>query len=317
MSQVVQGKGADDAARKLETGMTAKRIDGKAIAAQLRAEVAEGVAELVQLGVRPGLTVVLVGEDPASQVYVRNKDRAAEAAGFLVRTIKLPAETTQAELMEAVAKLNADASVHGILVQLPLPRGLDEDAVVRAIDPDKDVDGLHPENVARLVMGSEGLVPCTPAGCIELLDRSGVEIEGRHAVVVGRSMLVGKPLAQLLLARNATVTTCHSRSRDLPALCRQADILVSAVGRLGLIRADWVRPGAAVLDVGINRREDGKLAGDVAYEEVSAVAGFITPVPGGVGPMTIAMLLRNTLTAAARSRDLELGAPKAPSSDPS
>ena len=197
-------------------------------------------------------------------------------------------------------QLNADPAVHGILVQLPLPKGLDEAAVVRAIDPAKDVDGLHPANVAALVMGEEGLVPCTPAGCIELCDRYGVELEGARAVVIGRSMLVGKPVAQLLLARHATVTIAHSRTRDLAGLCREADVIIAAVGRAGLVRGDWVKPGACVIDVGINRGEDGKLHGDVAFDEVAAVAGLLTPVPGGVGPMTIAMLLSNTVTSASR-----------------
>lgn len=280
--------------------MTARILDGKATALAVRETVAARVAHLVEAGVQPGLTVVLVGEDPASQVYVRNKDRAATAAGFKVETVRLPADTAQADLIAHVERLNADDSVHGILVQLPLPKGLDSDAVVRALDPRKDVDGLHPENVAALVMGTRGLVPCTPAGCIEILDRHGIELEGRHVVVVGRSMLVGKPLAQLALARNATVTICHSRTKDLASICRQADVLIAAVGRAELVKGDWVREGATVLDVGINRGEDGKLVGDVEFGAASQRAGAITPVPGGIGPMTIAMLLSNTATAAAR-----------------
>ena len=284
---------------------TARILDGKATAKAVREDVAARVAALVDKGVRPGLRVVLVGEDPASQVYVRNKDRAATEAGIDVDTVRLPATTSQADLEAVVAGLNADDAVHGILVQLPLPDGLDEQAVVEALDPNKDVDGLHPDNVAALVQGRRGLVPCTPAGCIELLDRDGFDLEGRHVVVVGRSQLVGKPLAQLALARNATVTMCHSRTRDLDAHCGRADVLVAAVGRAKLIQGSWVRPGAVVLDVGINRGEDGKLIGDVDFEGAAQKASAITPVPGGIGPMTIAMLLANTVLAAARQTGLE------------
>lgn len=286
--------------------MTARIIDGKATAKEVRGEVQKWAEFLTAKGTRPGLAVVLVGDDPASAVYVRNKDKAASEACFEVRTIRLDASTSQETVLATVEELNRDESVHGILVQLPLPKGLDPVPVVRAIRPDKDVDGLHPANVAALTMGEDGLVPCTPAGCIELCLRYGIELEGAHAVVVGRSQLVGRPLASLLLARNATVTTCHSRTRDLPALCRQADVLVAAVGRLEMVRGDWIRPGAAVLDVGINRNAEGKLRGDVAYEEALEVAGHLTPVPGGVGPMTIAMLLRNTALAAARRAGLSL-----------
>lgn len=281
-------------------------LDGKAVAAEVRAEVARRVEALRARGIVPGLAVVLVGDDPASQVYVRNKDRAACEAGFEVRTLRLPATTRQAELETAIAALNADRGVHGILVQLPLPKGLDAEAVIARLDPAKDVDGLTPRNVAALWRGEEGLVPCTPAGCIELLDRAGIAIEGRRAVVIGRSQLVGKPLAALLLARNATVTIAHSRSRDLPAIAREAEILVAAVGRAALVRASWIRPGATVLDVGINRLEDGRLCGDVDFHGCLPVAGAITPVPGGIGPMTIAMLLSNTARAAARSAGLRL-----------
>ncbi|MEZ5979546.1 MAG: bifunctional methylenetetrahydrofolate dehydrogenase/methenyltetrahydrofolate cyclohydrolase FolD [Planctomycetota bacterium] len=292
-----------------EAGTGAAIIDGKAVAAAVREDVAAAVARLVARGTQPGLDVVLVGDDPASQVYVRNKDRAATNAGFAVRTHRLPATASQSELLALVERLNRSDATDGILVQLPLPKGLDADAVVRALDPAKDVDGLHPESVAALWMGRPGLVPCTPAGCIELLDRSGVEIAGRRAVVVGRSMLVGKPVAALLLDRNATVTICHSRTKDLAAVCRDAEILVAAVGRAELVRGEWVAPGAAVLDVGINRIDTpdgkGRLVGDVAFDEVRERAGWITPVPGGVGPMTIAMLLRNTALAAARRRGLE------------
>ena len=284
----------------------ARIIDGKATAAAVRTEVAERVSKLRERGVIPGLCVVLVGEDPASQVYVRNKDRAAANAGFAARTIKLDAAASQKSVLDTVRGLNEDDAVHGILVQLPLPgKDLDADEVVRTIDPAKDVDGLHPLNVAALWRGEKGLVPCTPAGCIELLDRYGVELHGTRAVVIGRSMLVGKPLAALLLARHATVTLCHSRTKDLPAVAREADVLVAAVGRAEMVRGDWIRPGAAVLDVGINRGADGKLVGDVAYAEALEVAGAITPVPGGVGPMTIAMLLANTARAAATRAGIE------------
>ena len=282
-------------------------LDGKATALAVREEVARRVTGLRAAGVAPGLAVVLVGEDPASQVYVRNKDRAATQAGFEVRTIRLAAETPQAELMRTVRDLNEDRAVHGILVQLPLPPGLDADAVVRALDPAKDVDGLHPDNVARLWRGEEGLVPCTPAGCIELLDRYSIPIEGRRAIVIGRSQLVGKPLAALLLGRNATVTMAHSRTRDLPQVCREAELVVAAVGRPEMVRGDWLRPGAVVLDVGINRTPQGKLVGDVAFGEACEKASAITPVPGGIGPMTIAMLLSNTALSAQRSSGIVLG----------
>jgi methylenetetrahydrofolate dehydrogenase (NADP+)/methenyltetrahydrofolate cyclohydrolase len=255
------------------------------------------------------LAVVLVGDDPASQVYVRNKDRAAQQAGFAVRTVTLGADASQAQVEAVVRELNADPQVHGILVQLPLPRGLDEGAVLRAIDPRKDADGLHPANVAALWMGAPGPRPCTPAGCLALLERSGVPLAGARALVIGRSQLVGKPLVALLLERHATVTVAHSRSRDLPSLCAEAEVLIAAVGRPELIRGSWLRPGAVVIDVGINRLADGRLVGDVAFDEARAVASWITPVPGGVGPMTIAMLLRNTLAAAARTAGVEQEGP--------
>lgn len=281
--------------------MRAKLIDGKAIAAEVREGVRQRAAALIARGVRPGLAVVLVGDDPASQVYVRNKDKAAQEAGFAARTIRRPATTTQSELLALVGELNRDASVHGILVQLPLPKAIDAEAIVRALDPRKDVDGLHPENVAALASGRRGLVPCTPAGCIELCDRTGVALAGVRVVVIGRSMLVGKPLALLALARDATVTICHSKTHDLPSVCREADVLVAAVGRPEMVRGSWIKPGATVLDVGINRGADGKLVGDVAFAEAAERAGALTPVPGGVGPMTIAMLLANTVAAAERS----------------
>jgi methylenetetrahydrofolate dehydrogenase (NADP+)/methenyltetrahydrofolate cyclohydrolase len=279
---------------------SAQIIDGKTVAQSLRLEMRQRAEAFRARGRAPGLAVVLVGEDPASQVYVRNKDKAAREVGFEVRTERLPAAAGQGQLMRLVEALNRDPAVDGILVQLPLPSGYDSAALVAALDPDKDVDGLHPLNVARLWIGQPGLFPCTPLGCIELLDRSAVPIAGRRALVLGRSLLVGKPIAALLLARQATVTIAHSQSRDLPALCREAEILVAAVGRPELVRGDWIRPGAAVLDVGINRLPDGRLVGDVHFESACHRAGQITPVPGGVGPMTIAMLLANTLTAAER-----------------
>ena len=281
--------------------MPAQVIDGKAVAARLRASVRDRVAAL---GVQPGLTVVLVGDNPASTVYVRNKDRAAQDAGLRATTIRLPAAVPQAELLDVVASLNADDSVDGILVQLPLPTGLVPRAVIEAIDPAKDVDGFHPINVGRLQDGLDVLAPCTPTGVMRLLGAAGVPVRGARAVVLGRSAIVGKPMAALLLAADATVTIAHSRTRDLPAECRRADILVAAVGRAEMVRGDWVRPGATVIDVGINRLPDGRLVGDCAYDECAAVAGAITPVPGGVGPMTIACLLENTVAAAMRRRGL-------------
>ena len=285
--------------------ISAKRIDGKGFAQGLRTRVAAAAARLeADHGLQPGLAVVLVGEDPASQVYVRSKTKATQEAGFHGVEHKLPATVSQAELMALVARLNADPAIHGILVQLPLPAGLDSAAVVAAIDPQKDVDGLNVANVGALWNGAEGLVPCTPLGCVLLLkDRLG-DLTGKSAVVIGRSALVGKPIAALLLAENCSVTIAHSKTRDLPGVCRQADILVAAVGRAEMVRGDWVKPGATVIDVGINRlpTPDGKgrLVGDVAFAEAEAVAAAITPVPGGVGLMTIACLLRNTLTAACR-----------------
>lgn len=279
--------------------MTARIIDGKAVAAALRAEVA---ARTAQLDYRPGLTVVLVGDDPASQVYVRNKERAAVAAGIASETIRLPATTGEAALLAVIDRLNRDDAVDGILVQLPLPAGIDSHAVIRAIDPAKDVDGFHPDNVAALALGAPHLVPCTPRGVMRLLDAAGVTTRGTRALVLGRSNIVGRPMAALLLAADATVTIAHSRTRDLAAECRRAEILIAAVGRAGIVEGDWVAPGATVIDVGINRTGAGTLVGDVDYEAASVVAGAITPVPGGVGPMTIACLLENTLIAAAARR---------------
>ncbi|MFG1295615.1 MULTISPECIES: bifunctional methylenetetrahydrofolate dehydrogenase/methenyltetrahydrofolate cyclohydrolase FolD [Xanthobacter] len=286
-----------------------KPIDGKAFAANLRTRIAEEVAELGRArGIKPGLAVVLVGEDPASQVYVRNKAAQTLEVGMTSFEHKLPAETAEADLLALVAKLNADPAVNGILVQLPLPGHIDSTKVLAAIDPAKDVDGFHVVNAGRLAVGLDALVPCTPLGCVMLLKHHLGNLSGMKAVVVGRSNIVGKPAAQLLLKEDCTVTIAHSRTRDLPGECRQADILVAAVGRPEMIRGDWIKPGATVIDVGINRipKEDGKtkLVGDVAYAEAQGIAGLITPVPGGVGPMTIACLLQNTLTATRRQNGL-------------
>ena len=282
--------------------MTAQLIDGKAVAAAVRAEVKERTAAFSsRTGIRPCLVAVLVGEDPASRIYVRNKGKACTDAGLLSRQIDLPASASEKELLDLVAELNADESVHGILVQLPLPDHIDESRVIEAISPDKDVDGFHPVNAGRLLVGRSGFIPCTPYGIMKLLDHEQVDLKGKHAVVVGRSNIVGKPVAILLLARHATVTICHSRTKDLPGVVRSADVVIAAVGKAGMIRGSWIKPGAVVIDVGINRLPDGKLAGDVAFDEAREVAGRITPVPGGVGPMTIAMLLHNTLEAAVRA----------------
>ena len=290
--------------------MTAEIIDGKAFAARLRGEVAEQVAALKRdHGITPGLAVVLVGEDPASQVYVRNKHKQTLEAGMESFEHRLPAETPEAELLDLVGRLNADPAVHGILVQLPLPDHIDAEKVIAAIDPDKDVDGFHVSNVGRLATGQAALVPCTPLGCLMLLrDRLG-SLSGREAVVIGRSNIVGKPMAQLLLRDSATVTIAHSRTRDIEAVVRRAEIVIAAVGRPRMVTGDWLRPGATVIDVGINRIEDpetGKtrLVGDCDFESCASVAGAITPVPGGVGPMTIACLLANTLTATCRAAGL-------------
>jgi methylenetetrahydrofolate dehydrogenase (NADP+)/methenyltetrahydrofolate cyclohydrolase len=287
--------------------MSAAVIDGTAMAEGLRARVGAAVAGLARQGVTPGLAVVLVGENPASQVYVRNKGRQTVAAGMRSFDHALPATAREADLLALVARLNADPAVDGILVQLPLPPHIDAQKVIEAIDPEKDVDGFHPVNAGRLMTGAPGLVPCTPLGCLMLIRSVRSDIPGLEAVVVGRSNIVGKPVAQLLLAESCTVTIAHSRTRDLPAVCRRADILVAAVGRQEMIRGAWVKPGAIVIDVGINRvahDDKGKLVGDVAFHEVKEVASAITPVPGGVGPMTIACLLRNTVEAACRRRGL-------------
>jgi methylenetetrahydrofolate dehydrogenase (NADP+)/methenyltetrahydrofolate cyclohydrolase len=276
-------------------------LEGKAVAAKVLAEVKAGVAALTaRTGVQPTLAVVLVGEDPASQIYVRNKKRAADDVGIASRDFLFPAGCSQAELSETIRKINADPSVHGILLQLPLPKGLDDNEAVNAIAPAKDADGLHPVSLGNLLAGKPTMVPCTPAGCLEILDHYGIALEGAEAVVVGRSRLVGKPLAQLLLARNATVTMCHTRTRDLAGHCRRADILCVAAGKPRFITGDMVKEGAVVIDVGVNRLDTGKLAGDVDFDSASKRARAITPVPGGVGLMTVAMLMKNTLLAATR-----------------
>lgn len=290
--------------------MTAMVIDGKAIAAELRKEVAKEVEQLVATGTTPpGLATVLVGVNPASQTYVRMKRKACAEVGIESFGYELPVDTSQEDVEKVVKELNADPKVHGILVQLPLPAGLDEEAVLKAISIEKDVDGFHPLNIGRLAQkGRDPLfVPCTPAGCIVLLKKAGAQLEGARAVVVGRSNIVGMPAALLLVKENATVTICHSRTRDLPSVCREADVLIAAIGRPEMIRGDWIKPGAYVIDVGVNRVDDPsrkrgyRLVGDVAFEEAVEVAGAITPVPGGVGPMTIAGLLRNTLHSAQRT----------------
>lgn len=274
-------------------------IDGKAISAAIRAELKEEAENFYKAnGFRPGLAVIIVGEDPASQVYVRNKRRACEEVGFYSEAYELPAETTQEELNTLVDRLNADDAIHGILCQLPLPKHLNENEVILRIDPKKDVDAFHPFNVGKIMIGDYSFLPCTPAGVMALLQRSGIEIAGKECVVVGRSNIVGKPQAMLLLHANGTVTVCHSRTKNLSEVCRRADILVAAIGKADFFKADMVKEGAVVIDVGMNRRADGKLTGDVDFESVAPKASYITPVPGGVGPMTITMLMQNTLTAA-------------------
>ena len=283
--------------------LTARVVDGKALANTLQAEVAARVARLAARNITPGLVVVLAGDDPASAVYVRNKARAAEACGLRSRVVRLPAEASVDALLDAVHTANADPQVHGVLVQLPLPSHLSPEhvrRVTRAIAPEKDVDGFLPVSQGLLALGEPGFVPCTPAGCMRILAHAQVPLRGRRAVVVGRSAIVGKPMAHLLLAADATVTIAHSHTEDLPGVVREADVVVAAVGRPGLVRGDWLKPGAAVLDVGINRLPDGRLVGDVDFESAARVAGVITPVPGGVGPMTIACLLDNTVRAAER-----------------
>ena len=283
--------------------MSAQLLDGKVMSEELRARIAERVAALKEKGVTPGLAVILVGEDPASQIYVRNKEKGCEQVGMHSVAVRLPAETTQAELESHIRALNEDESIHGILVQLPLPRHLDEAAALAVIVPEKDVDGFHVQNAGKLLNGLPGVVACTPKGAMEMIRRTGVDLSGKEAVVVGRSNIVGKPMAMLLLQANCTVTMCHSRTADLAAHTRNADVLVAAVGKAKFITADMVKPGAIVIDVGINRLADGKVVGDVDFDAVKEVAGFITPVPGGVGRMTITMLLENTVEAAERAAE--------------
>ncbi len=288
--------------------MSAKIIDGKILAAEVKACAAQAVRFLQErYGITPCLAVLLVGDDPASQVYVRGKANDCEACGIESRVIRLPAGTTQAELLARLGALAADSAVHGILVQLPLPRHIDPAAVIEAIPPEKDVDGFTPVNAGRLLNGEPCFAPCTPAGCLRMIEAAGVDLDGKHAVVVGRSNIVGKPAALLLMQKNATVTVCHSHTRDLAAVCRTADVLIAAVGKAGFITADMVKPGAVVIDVGINRGADGKLHGDVDFAPVSEIASYITPVPGGVGLMTRAMLMLNTVQAAAPKTAGDLG----------
>ena len=277
-------------------------INGKEISAAIRAEIKEATERLVaESGVRPGLAVIIVGEDPASQVYVRNKKRACDEVGFYSESYELPESTTQDELNALVDRLNKDEKIHGILCQLPLPKHLDENEVIMRIDPKKDVDAFHPENVGKIMIGDYSFLPCTPAGVMALLERSGIDVCGKECVVVGRSNIVGKPQAMLLLHANGTVTICHSRTKNLAEVCRRADILVAAIGKADFFTGDMIKEGAVVIDVGMNRRADGKLTGDVDFESVAPKASYITPVPGGVGPMTITMLMQNTLTAAKNS----------------
>ncbi|CAM3311978.1 MULTISPECIES: bifunctional methylenetetrahydrofolate dehydrogenase/methenyltetrahydrofolate cyclohydrolase FolD [Paenibacillus] len=280
-------------------------INGKQISEEIREGIALEVQQLSKQGVRPGLAVVLVGDDPASHVYVRNKEKACHDLGFYSEVHRLSADSSQEEVLALVDKLNKQSSIHGILVQLPLPGHIQEKAVIDAIAVEKDVDGFHPVNVGNLVIGDDSLLPCTPAGVIELIKRTGVEISGKHAVVIGRSNIVGKPVSLLLQRENATVTMCHSRTSNMPEIAKQADILVVAIGRANMIDASYVKPGAVVIDVGMNRLENGKLAGDVDFASVKEISGPITPVPGGVGPMTITMLMKNTLLAAKRLSGIE------------
>ena len=284
--------------------MTATIISGKQVSEQIRKDIAQEVEALQNIG-RPGLAVILVGEDPASHVYVRNKEKACHDLGFYSEVHRLPASTTEEQLLDLVDRLNQQDNIHGILVQLPLPGHINEKAVIDAISVEKDVDGFHPVNVGNLVIGDDSLLPCTPAGVIELIKRTGISIAGKHAVVIGRSNIVGKPVSLLLQREHATVTMCHSRTEGMAEIASAADILVVAIGRANMITADYVKPGAVVIDVGMNRLDNGKLSGDVDYESASTKAGYITPVPGGVGPMTITMLMQNTLKAFKRLKQVE------------
>ena len=285
--------------------MAAQLIDGKALAQQVRDRLAKESAELfAKKSMKPGLATILVGDDPASHVYVRNKQKACELAGIYVDDYKLPANTTQVELLALIDKKNADPNIHGILVQLPLPKHIDSKVILEAVSPLKDADGFHPYNFGRLVEGHPVFEACTPKGVIKMIESTGITIEGKRAVVLGRSNIVGKPLALMLLQRNATVTICHSKTRDLPVVCREAELLLVAIGKARFVTADMVREGAVVIDVGTNKTPEGKLCGDVDFEPVSQKAGWISPVPGGVGPMTIAMLLENTVESAKRAAGL-------------
>ncbi len=283
----------------------ANLINGKEVAAKVKAKVAAETEKLAELGITPGLAVVIVGDDPASRVYVNNKKKACEEVGFYSEEYALPAETTQEELLELVRKLNNKCDIDGILVQLPLPKHLDEKAVIEAISPSKDVDAFHASNVGKIMIGDYKFLPCTPAGVMELIKSTGIEVSGKNCVVIGRSNIVGKPMAMLLLHKNGTVTICHSKTQNLAEICKNADILVAAVGKAKFVTADMVKEGAVVIDVGMNRDENGKLCGDVDFAAVEPVASYITPVPGGVGPMTIAMLMQNTLTAAKENSGVE------------
>ena len=282
----------------------AKLIDGKVISAAIKAEVAEEVAKLKEQGITTGLAVIIVGEDPASKVYVANKEKACEATGMASFKYALPEDTTEEELLKLIKELNEDPKVNGILCQLPLPRHLNEELIINSIVPEKDVDAFHPHNVGKIMIGNYDFLPCTPAGIMEMLKYENIDLEGKECVVIGRSNIVGKPMSMLLLHKNGTVTVCHSRTKNLKEVCRRADILVAAVGRANFVTADMVKQGAVVIDVGINRLDNGKLCGDVNFEEVEPIASYITPVPGGVGPMTIATLMKNTLTAAKKQNKI-------------
>lgn len=279
-------------------------LNGKELAQKLQQEMTQEVTELKEKGLQPGLAVILVGEDPASQVYVRNKERAANNIGMYSVVYRLPETTSEADLIAKIEELNHDDKVHGILVQLPLPKHIDEDLVLDTIDPAKDVDGFHPMNLGNLFAGKPTMIPCTPAGIMELIKLSGLDLAGKNAVIIGRSNIVGKPMAHLLLQANATVTICHSKTKDLPKVAKQADVLVVAIGRANFVTADFVKEGAVVIDVGINRDDNNKLTGDVKFDEVAPLTSYITPVPGGVGPMTITMLMRQTIDAAKRKENV-------------
>lgn len=284
--------------------MSAIRMDGKMVSAKVRGSILEEVNKLKEQGVRPGLAVIIVGEDPASQVYVRNKERACEECGFYSEKYALPEETTQEQLLELIEELNHNPRIDGILCQLPVPKHIDDQAIIDAISPEKDVDAFHPVNVGKIMVGNFDFLPCTPAGVMQLLEEYGIDPQGKNCVVIGRSNIVGKPMSMLLLHKNGTVTICHSRTKNLKEVCAQADILVAAVGKADFVTADMVKEGATVIDVGMNRK-DGKLCGDVCFDEVNEKAAYLTPVPGGVGPMTITMLMKNTLKAAKLHHGIE------------